>query len=236
MFSTWGELICRTDPTAPKHAGLSAFLLPLDNPGVEIRPIRQMSGGASFNEVFLDEVRVPDSLRLGSVGDGWRVALTTLAFERATSGSARSHEHGGSWEQVLGLARWAGVTADPVVRQRLAALYSLHRLRGLNGERVAAESDPGAPPGPLHSTAKLQWTQWMSAVSDIVSAILGPRLVADTGAWGTYAWTDHVLGAPGYRIAGGSDEIQRNIIGERVLGLPAEPRVDRGVPFNQLRR
>jgi alkylation response protein AidB-like acyl-CoA dehydrogenase len=76
----------------------------------------------------------------------------------------------------------------------------------------------------------------MSAVSDIVSAILGPRLVADTGAWGTYAWTDHVLGAPGYRIAGGSDEIQRNIIGERVLGLPAEPRVDRGVPFNQLRR
>ena len=236
MFSTWGELICRTDPTAPKHAGLSAFLLPLDSPGVEIRPIRQMSGGASFNEVFLDEVRVPDSLRLGSVGDGWKVALTTLAFERATSGSARSHEHGGSWEQVLGLARWAGVTGDPVVRQRLAALYTLHRLRGLNGERVAAESEPGAPPGPLHSTAKLQWTHWMSAVSDIVSGILGPRLVADTGAWGTYAWTDHVLGAPGYRIAGGSDEIQRNIIGERVLGLPAEPRVDRGIPFNQLRR
>jgi alkylation response protein AidB-like acyl-CoA dehydrogenase len=106
----------------------------------------------------------------------------------------------------------------------------------LNGERVVAESEPGAPPGPLHSTAKLQWTHWMSAVSDIVSGILGPRLVADTGAWGTYAWTDHVLGAPGYRIAGGSDEIQRNIIGERVLGLPAEPRVDRGIPFNQLRR
>ena len=131
------------------------------------------------------------------------------------------------------LAEWAGVTGDPVLRQRLAALYTLDRLRTLNGERMAAETEPGAPPSPLHSTAKLRWTQWMSAVSDVVSEILGPRLVADTGEWGTYAWAEHVLGAPGYRIAGGSDEIQRNIIGERVLGLPAAPRVDRDVPFNQ---
>ena len=235
-FSAWGELICRTDSTVAKHAGLTAFLLPLDTPGVEVRPIRQMSGGSSFNEVFFTDVRVPDSLRLGDVGDGWNVALTTLAFERAASGSARGSEHGGSWAQVRALAEWAGVTGDPVVRQRLAALYCLDRVRALNGERVAAETPPGAPPGALHSTAKLQWTQWLNAVSDVVSAILGPRLLADTQEWGTYAWADHVLGAPGYRIAGGSDEIQRTIIGERVLGLPAEPRPDKGVPFNQLRR
>ncbi|MGH9085406.1 MAG: acyl-CoA dehydrogenase family protein [Acidimicrobiales bacterium] len=235
-FARWGELVCRTDSTVPKHAGLTAFLLPLDAPGVEVRPIRQMSGGASFNEVFLTDVRVPDSLRLGEVGDGWNVALTTLAFERAASGTARSSERGGSWEQVRALATWAGVTGDVVVRQQLARLHTLDRIRTLNGERVAAEATPGAPPGPLHSTAKLQWTQWMNAVSDAVSAILGPRLVADTGEWGTFAWAKHVLGAPGYRIAGGSDEIQRNIIGERVLGLPAEPRLDRGVPFNELRR
>lgn len=235
-FSTWGELICRTDSSVPKHAGLSAFMLPLDTPGVEIRPIRQMSGGASFCEVFFTDVRVPDSLRIGDVGDGWKVALTTLAFERASSGSARGSEHGGSWEQVRALARWADVTADPKVRQQLASLYSLNRIRALNGERVAAESVAGAPPGPLHSTAKLQWTQWMNEVSDVVSHILGPRLVADTGEWGTFAWAKHVLGAPGYRIAGGSDEIQRNIIGERVLGLPSEPRLDRGVPFNQLKK
>ena len=234
-FSRWGELICRTDSSVPKHAGLTAFLLPLDTPGIEIRPIRQMSGGSSFNEVFFTDVRVPDSLRLGDAGDGWNVALTTLAFERAASGGARI-EHGGSWRRVRALAAWAGVTGDPVVRQQLAALYSLHRIRVLNSQRVAAESIPGAPPGPLHSTSKLQWTQWMSGVSDVVSGILGPRLLADTGEWGTYAWAEHVLGAPGYRIAGGSDEIQRNIIGERVLGLPAEPRVDRGVPFNQLKR
>jgi alkylation response protein AidB-like acyl-CoA dehydrogenase len=234
-FSRWGELICRTDSTVPKHAGLTAFLLPLDAPGVEVRPIRQMSGGSSFNEVFLTDVRVPDSLRLGEVGDGWNVALTTLAFERAASGTARSSERGGSWEQVRALATWAGVTGDPVIRQHLARLHTLDRIRTLNGERVAAEAIPGAPPGPLHSTAKLQWTQWMNAVSDVVSAILGPRLLADTGEWGTFAWARHVLGAPGYRIAGGSDEIQRNIIGERVLGLPAEPRLDRGIPFNELR-
>jgi alkylation response protein AidB-like acyl-CoA dehydrogenase len=233
-FSAWGELICRTDSSVPKHAGLTAFLIPMDTPGIEVRPIRQMSGGASFNEVFFTDVRIPDSLRLGEEGDGWNVALTTLAFERATSGSSSGATHGGSWPQVRALAEWAGVTTDPVVRQRLATLYTLDRIRTLNGERVAAESSPGAPPGPLHSTAKLQWTQWMNAVSDVVSEILGPRLLADTGAWGTYAWTKHLLGAPGYRIAGGSDEIQRNIIGERVLGLPSEPRVDRGVPFNQL--
>jgi alkylation response protein AidB-like acyl-CoA dehydrogenase len=235
-FSAWGELICRTDSSVPKHAGLTAFLLPMDAPGVEVRPIRQMSGGASFNEVFLTDVRVPDSLRIGDVGDGWNVALTTLAFERASSGRARSSEHGGSWDRVRALAEWAGVTRDPVVRQQLATLYALDRIRALNGERVAAEATPGAAPGPLHSTAKLQWTQWMNAVSDVVSGILGPRLLADTGEWGTYAWAKHLLGAPGYRIAGGSDEIQRNIIGERVLGLPAEPRVDRGIPFNQLTR
>jgi len=232
-FSQWGELICRTDPSVPKHAGLTAFLLPLDLPGVEIRPIRQMSGGSSFNEVFFTDVRVSDELRLGAVGEGWNVALATLAFERATSGSNLGSEHGGSWPQVRALAAWAGVTRDPVMRQRLAALYALDRLRTLNGERMAAASEPGAPPSPLHSTAKLRWTQWMNAVSDVVSEILGPRLVADTAEWGTYAWAEHVLGAPGYRIAGGSDEIQRNIIGERVLGLPAEPRVDRDVPFNQ---
>jgi alkylation response protein AidB-like acyl-CoA dehydrogenase len=234
-FSRWGELICRTDSTVPKHAGLTAFLLPLDTPGIEVRPIRQMSGGSSFNEVFLTDVRVPDSLRLGAAGDGWNVALTTLAFERSRSG-AGSSEPGGSWGRVRALATWAGVTGDPVVRQQLAALYSLDVIRALNAERVAAESTPGAPPGPLHSTSKLQWTQWMNTVSDVVSGILGPRLLADTGEWGTYAWAKHVLGAPGYRIAGGSDEIQRNIIGERVLGLPAEPRVDRGIPFNQLAR
>ena len=235
-FSSWGEIICRTDPEVPKHAGLTAFIIPMDAPGIEVRPIRQMTGGASFNEVFLDEVRVPDSLRLGDVGAGWKVTMITLAFERMSSGS---HQEGvgGSWRQVLALARELGRTREPLVRDRLAGLYTLDRVRAYNALRQAAQGggSDGAPT-PAGSIGKLQWTQWMTMVSDVVSDLLGPRLVADTGEWGTYAWADHVLGAPGYRVAGGSDEIQRNIIGERVLGLPSEPRVDRGVPYSQTRR
>ncbi|MDT3444391.1 MULTISPECIES: acyl-CoA dehydrogenase family protein [unclassified Pseudofrankia] len=122
----WGELLARTDPDTVKHAGITAFLLPLDTPGVQVRPLRQMSGGVSFCEVFLDDVRIPDSLRLGEVGKGWGVALTTLGFER--DASARPHQIGGGWTQVLGLAQWLGVLDDPLVRQRLAAVYANERL------------------------------------------------------------------------------------------------------------
>ena len=235
-FAQWGEVICRTDPDVPKHAGITVFLLPLDLPGVEVRPIRQMSGGASFNEVFLDEVRIPDSLRLGEVDEGWKVTLVTLAFERASSGGDRVDERGGTWDQALALARWLNSTDDPVVRQRLASLYTLDCIRGYHARRASTPPKGEGAPGAVGSLGKLQWTRWMSAVSDVVSELLGPRLIADTGEWGTFAWTKHVLGAPGYRIAGGSDEIQRTIIGERLLGLPAEPRVDRDVPFSRVSR
>ncbi len=230
-FATWGELVCRTDPDASKHAGLTAFVVPMDSPGITIRPIRQMSGGTSFNEVFFDDVRIPDSLRLGEVGAGWSVALATLAFERSSSGHNRGV--GGSWPQVLGLVRALGRGDEPIARQRLAQLYSADRIRGFATQRVDEESD-GDARGALGSLGKLQWTEWLMAVSDTVSDLLGPLLTADTGRWGTYGWGEHVLGAPGYRIAGGSDEIQRNIIGERVLGLPAEPRSDRGRTVSSL--
>jgi alkylation response protein AidB-like acyl-CoA dehydrogenase len=237
QFSAWGLAICRTDPQVTKHAGLTAFLLPMDAPGVDVRPIRQITGGSSFNEVFLDGVRVPDRLRLGGVGDGWKVTLLTLAFERAASGASRE-ERGGSWDRVLGLARHMGATTDPLIRQRLAELYTLDRLRSLSTERLAAAAaaNGDGDPGPVGSIGKLQWTAWMSQLSDVVSGLLGSSLTADTGEWGTFSWNAHVLGAPGYRIAGGSDEIQRTIIGERVLGLPPEPRPDRGVPFTQIQR
>jgi alkylation response protein AidB-like acyl-CoA dehydrogenase len=236
-FAQWGELITRTDVDAPKHAGQTAFVIPMDLPGVTVVPIRQMTGGASFNEVFLDEVRVPDRYRLGAVGEGWKVALTTLGFERLTSGADRGDQAvGGSWDQVRALAEHAGATSDPVARQRLAELYTLDRIRGLLAARNLATIRAGGTPGPEASISKLLWTQWMTRAGDVAAALLGPRIAADTGEWGTYAWAKHLLGAPGYRIAGGSDEIQRNIVGERVLGLPGEPRVDRGVPFRDIPR
>lgn len=215
-----GEAICRSDPDAPKHAGLTAFLVPLDAPGVTVRPIRQMTGGETFNEVFLDEVRVPDAMRLGPEGSGWQVALTTLAAERFSSGSLGE----GTLPRVVALARHLERTREPVVRQRLADLWVRSTIQRLTHERVAHTVLAGAEPGPEASIGKLFATEFQRDVTACVSLLLGPRLAADTGEWGTYCWTEHVLGAPGYRIAGGSDEIQRTIIGERVLGLPREPR------------
>jgi len=236
QFAQWGELIARTDPNVAKHAGLTAFIVPLDLPGITVRPIKQMSGGASFNEVFFDDVRVPDSMRLGPIGAGWKVALTTLGFERDHSSGSGGGRVGGSWAQLIGTARAAGVTDDPVVRQQLARTYSQQKIEGFLNRRAADVRRAGQPAGPEGSLGKLLWTEGMRVISDAVSAVLGAKLVADTGEWGTYEWHEHVLGAPGYRIAGGSDEVQRNIIGERVLGLPPEPRVDKDVPWRDVPR
>jgi alkylation response protein AidB-like acyl-CoA dehydrogenase len=235
-FAEWGELIARSDPDVVKHKGLTAFIIPMDLPGIEVRPIRQMSGGASFNEVFFTDVRVPDSMRLGAVGEGWRVALTTLGFERDRSGQTITGRVGGSWAQLLATARAMDRTGDPVIRQQLAMAYTHERIEMYVNRWLADLVRAGATPGPEGSLGKLLWTNGMTRFSDVVSQILGPALVADTGAWGTYGWGQHVLGAPGYRIAGGSDEIQRNIIGEHVLGLPPEPRVDKDVRWRDIPR
>ena len=237
QFSEFGELIARTDPDVPKHAGMTAFIVSMDTPGVEVRPIAQMSGGSSFSEVFFDDVRLPDTARLGPVGEGWKVALTTLSFERdhSDSGGSGGARAGGSWRQLLDTARFVGCTDDPVVRQRLMEVYIHTRIEGLLNRR-AADLMRGGTPGPEGSIGKLVWTQGMTLISDVVGEILGPRLLADTGEWGTFAWNEHLLGAVGYRIAGGSDEVQRNIVGERVLGLPGEPRVDKGIPWRDIPR
>jgi alkylation response protein AidB-like acyl-CoA dehydrogenase len=228
QFSQFGELIARTDVDEVKHRGMTAFMLPLDAAGVDVRPIRQMSGGSSFCEVFFNDVRIGDDLRLGAVGDGWKVALTTLGFERDHSESgAGGGSSGGSIRQLLATASHLGVTEDPVIRDRLAQMFIQHRVESLTNRRAADLARSGTP-GPEGSLGKIMWTENMRRLSDVISQVLGPKLVADTGEWGTYEWGEHLLGAPGYRIAGGSDEVQRNILGERILGLPKEPRADTG--------
>ena len=237
QFSEWGLLIARSDPDVPKHKGLTAFVVPMDLPGIEVRPIKQMSGGSSFNEVFFDGARVADAMRLGALGDGWKVALTTLGFERDHSDSGGGGGRvGGSWRQLLGTAKAMGVTDDPIVRQRLVTLYTHHRVEQFTNRRAADVRRAGQPAGPEGSLGKLLWTEGLTLMSDVVSAVLGAALIAETGQWGTYEWGAHVLGAPGYRIAGGSDEVQRNIVGERVLGLPPEPRADKDVAWKDVPR
>jgi acyl-CoA dehydrogenase len=211
----YGEAICRSDTAAPKHAGLTAFLVPLDLPGVVIRPIRQMTGGACFSEVFLDEVRVPDALRLGPEGGGWRVVLTTLSAERSDSGSLGA----GTVDKLVALARYRGVSS-PALVDEIVQLWLHDRVLVLSNQRTAAELQAGREPGPQGSVGKLAATMNMRRTSDVITLLLADELVAETGDWGTFAWTAQVLGAPGYRIAGGSDEIQRTIIAERILGMP----------------
>ncbi|MGW1558850.1 acyl-CoA dehydrogenase family protein [Streptomyces sp. NPDC002144] len=218
--ATWGVAVCRTDPDVPKHAGITVFLVRMDAPGVTVRPIRQMTGGSSFNEVYLDDVFVPDTDRLGPVGEGWRVTLTVLAAERLDSGGLGLDNA----DRALDLARHLPRSLTDGERQQAADLFVRALVQRLIAVRVTSALAAGRAPGAEASVGKLHATATMRATTDLVQQLLGPRLAADTGEWGTFAWTEHLLGAPGYRIAGGSDEIQRNILAERVLGLPKEPK------------
>ncbi|MDP4691929.1 MAG: acyl-CoA dehydrogenase family protein [Ilumatobacteraceae bacterium] len=233
-FSDIGEIICRTDADLPKHKGLTGFIVDMKAPGVEIRPLRQMTGGASFNEVFFTEVRVRDDHRLGDVNNGWNVALTTLMNERAAIGG------GGGGDSVLtrvfGMVRHYGLDKDLIVRNKLADLVIRYRVASYNNQRALDKIRSGQTPGPEMSIAKMALTDNQLRLCAFLSEVLGPRLQADTGEWGTYAWNQLVLGTPGLRIAGGSDEVMRNIVGERVLGLPKDTGIDSKSSFRDLQK
>jgi len=225
QFSDIGEIITRTNPDKPKHQGLTMFVVDMHAPGVEIRPLRQMTGGASFNEVFFDEVRVHDTHRLGDVDEGWTVALTTLMNERAAIGGGIGNR-ATSITRFIELARYLGQADDPLVRQHLADTYVKLQVARYTNQRAMAKIRAGQLPGPEMSIGKLSMTHNFQRLADMLSAMLGPRITADTGEWGTYAFGELVLGVPGMRVAGGTDEVMRNIVGERVLGLPKEPRAN----------
>ncbi len=227
QFSDIGEIICRTDPTLPKHRGLTGFVVDMHAPGVEVRPLRQMTGGASFNEVFFTDVRIPDSHRLGAVNGGWTVALTTLMNERAAIGGGGGGTGPSVTHRLIELVRAQGRAGDPLIRQQLAQVVVNERVASYTNLRSMATLAAGQLPGPELSLGKLSLTANMVRSYELASAVLGPELVADSGRWGTYAWSQFLLGVPGMRVAGGSDEVMRNIIGERVLGLPKEPSAPR---------
>jgi alkylation response protein AidB-like acyl-CoA dehydrogenase len=194
-----------------------------------------MTGGASFNEVFFTDVRVPDSHRLGDVNNGWNVALTTLMNERAAIGGGGGGLGGGLLTRAIEMARAFGVSSDPIVRQKLADLVVHARVMQYTNQRAMDKIRSGQLPGPEMSIAKLASTQQTGRLARVVSELLGPKITADTGEWGTYAWSQLLLGSPGGRIAGGSDEVMRNIVGERVLGLPKDTGIDSTSPFRELK-
>jgi alkylation response protein AidB-like acyl-CoA dehydrogenase len=221
-FSDIGEVLCLTDPGASRHHNLTAFLVDMHACGVQVRPLRQMTGGASFNEVFLAGVRVPDTHRLGEPGEGWKVALTTLMNERSSISAGRAGGGTGTVHRLFELARCTGAIEDPLVRQALADVHIGISAARLTAQRGLARIKEGGTPGPEMSVGKATLTQNQALIADAVGKILGPKLAADTGEWGTFAWTQFVLGVPGVRIAGGTDEVIRNILAERVLGLPRD--------------
>jgi acyl-CoA dehydrogenase len=227
-YADIGEILCRTDAELEKHRGITAFVLDMRTAGIEVRPLRQMTGGSSFNEVFLSAVRVPADHLLGEVNGGWTVALTTLMNERAAiGGGGASVPVDEALDRLIELSRQLGATRSALVRQELADVYiRVHVARHTN-DRALARLRAGQPPGPELSIAKLALTQNLSLIAAVATHVLGSRLIADSGEWGTYAWAPFVLGVPGIRVAGGTDEVMRNIIGERVLGLPKEPQHNR---------
>jgi alkylation response protein AidB-like acyl-CoA dehydrogenase len=239
QHSDYGAVIARTNPEMPKHRGITMFIIDFKAPGVTVRPLRQMNGGSGFNEVFFDNVRVPASNVIGQVDDGWRCAIAMLANERvaigAGGGGARRGA-GGGIEPMAKLARERGVLDDPVIRQGLADVYIRQRIMGFIGQRTRAALKSGKAPGPEGSIAKLAGALLSRRSSDLGIAIAG----AGGQAWlpddrKGPRWAMSVLSSPSSRIAGGTDEIQRNIIGERVLALPKEPQVDRDQPFRELK-
>jgi alkylation response protein AidB-like acyl-CoA dehydrogenase len=230
--SDFGILLARTDLDAPKHKGITYFLIDMRQPGVEVRPLRQITGASHFSEVFLTDARVPHDAVLGEVDAGWGVAMTTLGAERAFMGG---HTSGPSLDDLLALAQARGRADDPIVRQGLAAAWSRKQIMGYLGMRVRTATSQGRAPGPEGSVLKLMAAWNMKGNAELALAIEGPAgMLAGDAAPEAGRWQQHFLSAPSIRIAGGSDEIQRNVMGERVLGLPAEPRVDKAVPFRDL--
>ncbi|WP_413805246.1 acyl-CoA dehydrogenase family protein [Streptomyces sp. OE57] len=243
-LARWAILIARTDPDQPKHRGISYFICDMTDPGVEVRPLRQITGEAEFNEVFLTGVRIPDSRRLGEIGEGWRVAQTTLMNERVAIGGGRVPREGGMIGLVADTWRERPELRTHDLHQRLLRLWTESEAARLAGERLRQQLAVGQP-GPEGSAMKLAFARLNQRISALEVELLGeegllyddwtlrrPELVDFTGREAGYRY----LRAKGNSIEGGTSEVLLNIIAERVLGLPSEPRTDKDVPWKDLPR
>ncbi|MDH4169682.1 MAG: acyl-CoA dehydrogenase family protein [Acidimicrobiia bacterium] len=232
----YGIAIARTDPTQPKHAGISMFILDMRAPGVEIRPIHQIDGGTHFNEVFFTDVRIPKDWLIGDLNNGWNLATSMLMYERVAIGSGATSGVSTTYaDRLVEEARKLGRTGEPVLRQKLMRLYSEEFAKSLVSMRTRAELQAGKTPGPGGSLGKLHGARISRLMRDLTIEVVG----LETDAWVEgdkgEQWGKSILASFQASIAGGTDEIQKNIIGDRVLGLPRDISVDKGVAFNELK-
>ncbi|GAA1202258.1 acyl-CoA dehydrogenase family protein [Prauserella alba] len=237
QYADFGALLARTNPDEVKHRGLTMFVVDMRAPGVTVRPLRDMTGSAPFNEVYFDEVRIPADAVIGEVDAGWAAAVTMLGHERVSiGGSVRRRYDPMTFASLRDEARARGVAGDPVVRGELAQLYAAERKLALLNARLRQQSDAGLPPGARGSVAKLAGAQVLWQAVRVASLVAGPRVTAwDPGDPAGDALALAINATPASSIAGGTNQIQRGIIGDRVLGLPKEPQADRDVPFRELR-
>jgi alkylation response protein AidB-like acyl-CoA dehydrogenase len=240
----WGMLLARTDPDVPKHQGLTYFILDMDQPGVEVRPLRQITGEAEFSEVYMTDARIPDAHRLGAVGDGWRVAITTLMNERVFIGATTDPKGRGIIGDVVAI--WQKVDRrDEVARDRLMRLWveaEAARLTNLRADELRSRGTPG----PAGATAKLHWAELNKRITEFGLDLLGAdgmlypstyeMIVPDAARIERRDPQKRFLRARANSIEGGTSEIMKNIIGERVLGLPGEPRTDKDIPWKRVPR
>ncbi len=231
--SNWGILLARTDVDVPKHQGITYFLLDMATPGIEIRPLRQITGHSHFSEVFLDQVRIPADMIVNGVGGGWKAAVTTLSNERAAiSGSDRGKEFG----RLVDLATERDLHRDPQVRQRLADCYTRHQILSFLTYRMQTALSQGTPLGAEASVMKLFYAEHIRRLAELGVELQGPEGMLQRDAHDEGLWQGRMLSALSIKIAGGTNEVQHNVLGERVLGLPAEPRNDRDLPFRETAR
>jgi alkylation response protein AidB-like acyl-CoA dehydrogenase len=243
-----GMLVARTDPDLPKHKGITYFALDMHAPGVEVRPLRQMTGEAEFNEVYLTEVRVPDADRVGDVGEGWRVAMTTLSNERSTIGGGGGPpvRGSGSIAEAMRIWREAGLDRGPVARDRLMRSWIETEVLRLTNMRASQNRKAGNP-GPEGSIAKLMFAEVNKRTYELCVDLLGPDALVGYDYTMRRSENLGLVGPPGSArkmfirsransIEGGTSEIQRNILGERILGLPGDVRVDKEMPWSQVPR
>jgi alkylation response protein AidB-like acyl-CoA dehydrogenase len=229
-FAAYGLLLARTDPDAHKHKGLTMFIVPMDAEGVTIRPLRQISGEPEFNEVFFDDVRLDPGSEVGAVNGGWGVALTTLMFERLTIGAGSEGMGYRADRFAKAIADDPVAAKDPEVRARFGELAAELLALRFTGYRLLTAISRGQIPGPEAGMGKITAVNGAIAAGELIADVLGPDALKPETEW-SYL----ISFLPGLKSAGGTEEILRNTVGERVLGLPPEPRLDKGIPFSELR-
>jgi alkylation response protein AidB-like acyl-CoA dehydrogenase len=246
-LAKWGLLVARSDPDQPKHLGLTYFIVDMESPGVEVRPLYQITGEAEFNEVFFDDARIPDSQRIDDVGAGWRVAMTTLMNERVAIGGNTVPRNFGSIGRAMEVWNQRG-SGDATTRRELARLWAEVEAMRLTAQRATENMKAGVP-GPEGSTGKLAWADLNKEVTSFTVSMLGsegltipegytlePTSYETREVERVMSPQRHFLRARANSIEGGTSEIMRNILGERILGLPGEPRVDKGLPWKEVPR